>query len=420
MKKMLTLLIALFTIYFGIQFVFNIFSKGYDINYIVPSNVGDIHVHEVLTTNSDEKDNYFIDINYNDKSIPFKIYNTYSRKEKIVRKINIFDDGNFMCVKITLESDETPSDIKCIKNNVSYLYSSIKGQDPTMDQMISSTDYNISKYQSDENDNFIKDKIMGVFPNDFPSKQTLLLEYYKGVYLIGEKVTTQARYIELFNKDVYDKSIQALVGKYYIVANYNDQHEFNEFFVINIDNGSQYTLKTTMQISFNSFVQGTVGNELYLIDKDSKKQYKIDVKNKTVEIVGNESDGALIYSNNEWKTININEVINNTIIFNDTINNTVNGETYDKVYLFGNEENGTYYLFRSNNGLYDVYALYTKSNVKTYLFSTTDINRVFINNDYIYYLVEDKLMVYGSDFGNKKILTNNELRYNTKLMYFVH
>lgn len=418
MRKMLTLLATLFIIYFGIQIAFNYFGKGHDINYQIKTDQGDINIHEVLTTNNDEKNNYFFNVNYEDKDIPFKIYNAYNRKSKIIKNVYIFESDSYMCAKLELESDNTPSDIKCVKDGIAYFYSDIKGQDSSIDNLISQSDYNVNDYTNNESDNFKKDNLV-IYPNNFPSKQTILMEAYKGIYLVGNDVTSKARFIKLFDNDVYDKHIEAISGKYYIVANYNKTHEFNEIYVVNISNGTTFTIDSTYDISFNSFIEGVNDDSVYLIDKDSKKQYQIDITNKKVTIVGNEQDGAKTLVDGTWTTANISEIINSNKTFTQTIDN-VNNIKYDKIILEGNKENGTYYVATKNGDNYQVYAIYTASNVKTYLFTTTDVDRIFINGSYIYYQQDDNLMVFSSDFGNRKILTNNELKYNKNILYMSH
>lgn len=419
MKKMLTLLIALFVIYFGIQYAVDFFSKGHNINYQIEASNGTIDVHEILTLHTNETNNYFIEIKYDNETIPFKILNTYTRKEKIVRNVTILKDSQYTCAYLTLEGDKFPSDIKCAKNNVAYFYSSIKGQDKTLDDLIDAeTIYNYGIYKNNEDDMIRKDNIV-IYPHNLTSNK-LIMDNYRGVYLIGNKINSNIKTIELFSSDVYDKPIETQTSKYYVVANYNSTHEFNEFLIVNMDNGSEFSIKSDYYISFDSFFEGTVDEKAYLIDRDNKKQYSIDVKRKEVSLIGSEADGAKDYQNGEWSDKNINEIIDNKLTFTTNSTTSVNGIDYDKTVLIGDSTNGTYYAFKANNGSYDVYAIYTQSNIRTYLFTTTDKDRVIIKNDYLYYLDNENLMVFGPDYGIRRILVNSELKYNSKLLYFVY
>lgn len=420
MKKMLRLLLTLVIIYFAIQYLFNIFSKEHDITYTINSNVGTVSVREVLTANNIEN-SYYFDVTYNDITIPFKIFNIYDKRKEIVKDVTIFEGNTYTCAYIKLDNDDNSTDIKCMLNNISYFYSSIKGKDDKLDTLVSSSDYNSSLFTSNDTVYGDKDTIK-FYEKNYVDNQNVLLDGYKGVYLFGDKVTSQARLVSLYNDDVYDRDIETIVDKYYLVADYNSIHEFSNFIVVNIATGDSYTITSDYDISFDSFVEGKVDNIVYLIDSDNKKQYEIDVKGKSVKLVGNEERGAKIYANGVWSTKNINEIIDNKLPFaTDTIT-MVNNTTYDRVDLIGNSSTGTYYAYTKNGKNYDVYAIYTqdKNMIKNYLFTTTDLNRVSYKNGYIYYLVDNQLKVFGVDHGNRLILVDNELKYNENLQFYVY
>lgn len=419
MKKMLTLLMTLFILYYVIQIGYNFFSQGHEINYTIETSEKNIEVREILTINSEEQNNYFFEIKYDNKIIPFKVYNDYLRKEKIVKKVYIYQNEIYTCANLELEGDKFPTDIKCLNNktNITYLYSSIYGQNPELDRVIKESGYLVGNYTSNDENTIKKDNII-VYQDNFIAKQNVITEAYKGVYLFGKKVTNNVRYIEQYAKDVYIKELSTIVDKFYITPNYNQTHTFDSFNIVNIEKGNTYSINTNYDISFNSYIQGNVNKKIYIIDIENKKQYEIDVVKKQVTLI---SDGleAKTYENNEWIKKNINEIIDSRIKFKKEITK-VNEKEYEKVELVGSEQRGTYYAYISNNGRYDVYAIYTQSNILNYLFTTTDKDRVFYQKGYLYYLNNEYLMVYGEDVGTKKILLNNEFKFNQNLKYFVY
>lgn len=420
MKKMLKLLLTLFLIYFGIQYIVNLFSKNHDIEYKLDTSNGSVSIREILTASSDEN-SYYFGIDFNNQTIPFKVYNVYDKRRKMVKEVQTFVGDTYTCAYIKLDNNVIPSDMKCVSNGISYLYTSIKGIDNKLDQAVSSSNYNQSKFVSDETVSADKDNIK-YYKNNYISNQNILLDGYKGVYLFGDKVTSYSRLITLYDTDVYSKVIETSSGKYYLVADYASSHEFSNFIVINIENGDSYTITSDYDISFDSFVEGTVDNMTYVLDTENKKQYEIDIKGKSIKLVGNEEHGAQIYSDGNWSVKNINEAIDNKITFGTNAVSNVNNITYDRMDLVGSTTTGTYYIYTKNGSNYDVYAIYTQDSnmTKNYLFTTDDINRIAYRNGYVYYVVDNQLRVYGTDCGNRLILSTNELKYNKNLHFYVY
>lgn len=419
MRKMLKLLIILFLLYFGLQFLFYFLSRGHKVSYEVKTESGIVTINETLTVNKEFSDGYYFDVIMNGKTIPFKIFNKLNRKKRVINDVRIYDGNTYSCYNIAINGDYNIADIKCMKDGIIYFYNNIKGNDSKLDSLISSSDYDSSKY-SVSTVGALKDNIT-YYKDNYTEDHKVLISGYRGAYIFGNDVTGDARLVVLHNTDQYTKPVEGLADKYYIGANYNSNHEFATFNVINLVTGDKYDVSSSNYISYTSFVQGSSGTKLYIIDTQAKKQYAIDGKDKSVEIVGNENTGASVYTNEGWVTKNINEVIDHHITFYKDDLATFNGFSYNLVKHVGNKD-GIYYLFSYNGSKYDVYLVYAEDSEfkKNYVFSCDEIDRIYFIDKYVYYLDGDDIKVFGQDMGNKPIVTYSELRYNTGLHYYAY
>ena len=415
MRKMLKLLIMLFLIYFGLQFLFYFLSRGHKVTYEVKTDAGIFTINETLTVNKEFSDGYYFDVTIDGRIIPFKLFNKLNRKRRVIDDVKIYSGDTYTCYNISIKGDYNVSDIKCISNGIIYFYNTIRGRDPRLDSQIPST-YDSSKYAYSTVAG-VKDNI-SYYKDNYTDSQKILISGYRGAYIFGNDVTGDARLISLYNNDQYTKSIEGLADKYYIGANYNGTHEFINFNVINLSTGDRYEINSPQYISYSSFVQGSDGDKLYLVDTQAKKQYTVDAKSRSVEVVGNENMGASIYTKDGWVTKNINEVIDNRIIFdNDNLGN-LNGIGYSYVKHIGD----IYYVFTYNAGRYDAYLVYAEDGAykKNYVFTCDDLDRIYFINKYVYYLDGDSIKVFSQEIGNKPIVTYSELRYNAGLHFYVY
>lgn len=419
MRKMFKLLVLLFLMYFGLQFLFYFFSKGHKVSYEIGTDSGVVTINETLTVNKEFSDGYYFEVIINGRNIPFKIFDKLTRKKRVVNDVKIYDGNIYTCYNIAINGDYNISDIKCISNGIIYFYSTIKGRDPKVDSLIASSDYDSSKYAA-SNLSAVKEGIT-YYKENYVEDHNVLISGYKGAYLFGRDVTGDARFVVLHNNDQYTKTIEGLADKYYIGANYNGVHEFINFNIINIVTGEKYEIPSPNYISYSSFVQGSSGNKLYIIDTQAKRQYAIDAKERKVEIVGNANIGASVYTNEGWVTKNINEVIDHHITFYTEKMTNFNGVNYNLVKHVG-EKDGIYYLFSYNGSKYDVYLVYAEDSEfkKNYVFSCDDLDRIYFIDKYVYYLDGDDIKVFSQEIGNRPIVTFSELRYNTGLHYYAY
>lgn len=416
MKKIFMLLVVLFTLYFGFQIIFRYLDKGHIYEYTL-SNDKKFEIKEVLTQNTEnEKNNYYFEIKVDNEIFNFQTFKIYSRATGIIKKIKCFRNTNYKCILPLLNKNEQITDMICKKDNIYYYYSSIKGNDPELDSFASDNlDFEIYK---DNTDTIKKTSNIYIYNNLLENKY-ITIDYYKGIYVISKN--SKYKKIEIFEKEKYSREISTQVDKYYLCADYDEEYEFHEFKLVNLENSKIEKIVSNYAISFDSYIQGVIDNEVYLFDKTNKKQYKINIKNKEVYYIGNEK-GIKIYKNKEFVTENVYKAINENIAFNEyTTDNIINISNYNLLSVNGNKLSGYYLVYQKVNNVYKIYKVNVQNqNIITYLFTTTDINSVKISNDYIFFKDNKEIKYFNELSGTKTLLKYNELEFNNKLKFYVY
>ena len=233
------------------------------------------------------------------------------------------------------------------------------------------------------------------------------METYKGLNLFNGKESN----VQIFENDVYTKPISYFTDKYYIVADYTEDYTFKIFHVVNIINGSQIDIRSYDDISFDSYIEGALNNEIYLFDKDKSKQYKISIKDESVELFHDKNN--LQTYNGKWTDMSLTEALKGKT-FNNYYTDDIKG--YAKVDKVGNY----YYIYEKENDYYNVYrADIQNKKLKTYLFKTTDPNSIIYLEDAIYY-INGNTFYYYNNYGERKVITNTELDFNKDLSFGVY
>lgn len=414
MKKKAILFVLLLILYIIIQIGFRIFDKGHTVKYTI-KNEQTFRVKEIYTHNvKNEIDNYYFEIEVNKTLYNFQTNKNLNRKSKVIKKIYYFKNLNYECILPVVGNNKYITDIICKKDNAYYYYNSIKNSDPELDKFASK--YNVVKDDGEllNNDGniFIYDNIM--------KNHSIVLDNYKGIYLINKK--NSLKNIKIFTKDIYSKDVSTLMKKYYVIADYTKEYDFHEFKVINLENYSISKIISNKEISLNSYVQGIVDECIYIFDRTNKKQYKIDVNNKTVVQTGNEKNGIKVYNNGKFTNENVYKAVNKNILFDDySTDNKFNNISYYKVDKVGNKLSGYYYVYEKVNNMYNVYRanVQNKKNL-IYLFKTDNPNSVNYEKDFIYYNNSTFINYFNELTGVKKIAKYNDMEFNKKLKFYVY
>lgn len=389
-KKIIILIIVIFFSLVTIKF----FNGDYNISYTIKENDLKFKIKEQFTKKTDlNKLNYYFEITINKKTYPFQIYTTTKYKKRLIKKVYYYKDNEISCLYPVFNDLNQPIDMICLNEDEYIYYHEIKGENKNLDKYVEK----IKEYNSDIYKDDIINKKNSISINKLDNKKFFLVENYKGLYIINNG---KIKYnIQLFDKDVYTKPIKYLINEYFIIADYNQKYNFHKFYIVNIITGKIKEIETNYDISFDSYIQGSVDNNIYLFDKDNKKQYKIDYKNKQIKLV---SDSVVkVYKNNKWESENIYKAIESDLKFINYNDDTLN---INDNYIYKLDDNVVYRLNKQNN------------KYKFKILKTSNINKIYFYEDYIYYLENGYFYLIHDTFGKKTVLYNREFEFNDDLM----
>lgn len=397
MKRIFGLLFIMFAAYLLIQLGYTYLSKGYEIKY----DVNGYNVFEkYIARTSGEKDSYYIEVTDGTDTFILNTYKNLNKQKELVKDVHIISVDKYKCAYIELKIKDFKSNITCINNGIYYNYENIKGKNSELDKKISELNYDIANFTDTAEE--VK-RTTGIFVSqaNLINKQFMGLTSYRGIYLINNYSDVKFLYeIDLFEEDNINQKISAYVNHYYLVADYDQKYTFDKFYLIDITFGDKKEIKYHSKISFDSYIMGVIGDKVYLLDCDNKKQYEIDITERSIIEVGNENIGIKYYNNGEWEKMNYVTAVNNKPKF---IINSIKVDGYEKVDVIGGKLTGYKYYYKKNGNKYDVYRSMQKNDKLMYLFTTTNIDNIVYYNDYVYFQDGEYIKCYQDNIGVKKI-----------------
>ncbi len=410
MKRLFGMLIVLFILYLGIQFVFYWFSEGHDNSYEIVNDKTTFQVNEKSNFNLDIA-NYTYIVSTDKTNFFFQIFHNYNKSTKVLEKIEYYKDDNYECILPIFKDNMILVDMIC-KNNEQYnYYFNIKDKNKNLDQFVN----NISIYDVNQ---FIDDvkaeekEGLNVYDANLIKDHHIGINNYKGVYIASQNINSKVYNISLFDKDVYNQKLGQFVDHYYIVPNYNENHEFHEIEMVDLISLDTFEIVSNKAISFDSYIQGVVDNKIYLFDKDNEIQYEIDPNTKSIVKF---SSNEIKYYDGTWSTMTVSEAKNEKKF----ITNVVDYE--DKKYVKVDKVEGVgYYLYKENKNNYDVYYMNLDKTYSIYLFSTQSAENVVYIDNYVYYLMDNTIKVYNDKFGIKNLIEYKELEFNENIKFYVY
>lgn len=411
--------------YFIVQVGFKYLGSGHTVRYEIKGNNYLVEVSENATLNTKgEIDSYYFVFKINNKIYPFLTYQIFNKNDRVVKNVEYFKNESYECIYPIFKKEEQVTDILCYYNDILYNYHDLKNKSGELEKFAKDMEeygYDFTHWVDDtgreQND---ENGPITVYPKNIATNHYIGIDNYDGIYLINNYIKDKPLYnITIFSNDSYEKIIETRASRYYITADYNSTYDFNTFHVVDLVYNDKKTIKYHSQISFNSYIQGTVDGVVYLFDKNAKKQYKIDPKSETVVEVGNEQTGIKYYSLGKWENRKVTEALNSNLYFNLYSVEPENG--YERVDKVGGDLSGYYYYYKKNGEKYDVYRSTIKDkDVKTYLFSTSNMNEIEYLRDYIYYKEGNYLRYYQDMTGIRTVAFDKEFEFNKTLHYYTY
>lgn len=396
MKFLFKTLIILIIILFALKGLFYIFDDGHDISY----NIGNFNVEETLDT---KNNNYYFNLVSDEVNLNFQIFQNYHKSSKVITKILHKKVSNYECVLPVFKNGEIYTDVMCVKDNV-ITYAHDIEDDKVKDYLktLEKQGYDPEKYK-DNGEKTNLSNTLTIYENNLLENNYVAMETYKGLELLSKSAET----VNIFENDVYTKPISTFTGRYYIVADYTAEYTFQKFYVVNIINGEIKEIRSYDEISFDSYIMGSVDGEIYLFDKDAQIEYKINLDRETVEQFA-DKDHLQIY-NGKWQDITLMDALNGAK-FDNYHSDKIKG--YAKV---DKPNDYYYYIYEEDGGIYHVYRADVQNpKLKTYLFDTTNLDSVVYLDNIIYYQNGNSYYYY-TDSGTRKIIDNTELEFNSDI-----
>lgn len=288
MKRIIILFISVLITYLFLKFIIHDFILGHDINYQVKDKKNTFQIKEVLNLKKNQDiNNYYFEITKNKTKFIFKTDYNFKKDIKIIEQIKYFKNNSYECLLPIFKNDKIPLDMMCYYDKELYFYNSLPKKDQELKKFVKNINdiYNPNDWL-DNKSNTKKDTSLTMYPDNIISNHYIALDNYRGIYLIDEdNILTN---IKLFKEDVYETHLKGLINNNFIIANYNDIHDFNQFYIVNITNGKKDEITVNYDISFDSYVNGVYNDSLFVTDRETKTQYEINLKQKEAYITGNQ------------------------------------------------------------------------------------------------------------------------------------
>ena len=183
MKKMFKLLVTMFILYFGIEYLFYFLGSGHSITYNLKNEQGEYVIDEMLTAKRLESDGYYFNVKFGEYSIPFKVLKKYNKQKRVISDVTTYYGDSYVCASITLKKEKNVSDIKCLRDGIVYFYSSIRGNDARLDQLVSESGYDVALFTGDGA--FTDKDDMRYYANNYVDKYNVVISYYKGFHYLN-------------------------------------------------------------------------------------------------------------------------------------------------------------------------------------------------------------------------------------------
>lgn len=365
------LIIILVLIIAVIAFIFHLFKlKSYSLEY----NIDDFDISE----NFDEKGNfYYYEIKDDNIKYSFIDQKEYQKEKRLIKGINKYNYEGYQC--LTIESSIISSIPLCSYKEEQISFNIVPQElQEKVNNKIPEINYKNTKYEN---------------YTIYTDNNKILIWSYKGFNYINND---DVKFIKLFDKDVYDIPLATKINNYIVIPDYTQLYNFNRVYLINLNNGKTDIWELDKEISYDSYVLGINDKSIFIIDKKSSIEYELVPHRKKMRIVASGDGVGVIYDNGEKKSITLNKLV-----------------TKEQTFIYKN----LYHYSLKDNILYLSY-LDKDNRIKV---SNNEVKEiVYVNNDNVYYLVEDTLYKYNILEGEIKLVTYREWNFNYKNLIFIN
>lgn len=341
-------------------------------DYFITYQIQDFQVEERYYK---EKNYYDFLISKNDQVYFTVQLNRYFSSKKIIYDIQEFTTDTETCIQ--LSSNKIRFLPLCRKNNEQISVHLVS------EEMLEKLNYQVPSFGETVSIDAYNIHVSNYLYHDF------YIWNYHGFYHLSNNGTEE---ISLFQKDIYSPSLITQVDRFLFIPDYDANYYFEKVYLLDMATGNIETWKLSEQIYFDSIVLGIYEDDLYLVDKHEKKEWKINVSSKKLEQVGSESQGGVTYQN-EFVNVTMNRLLYQDSSFQGV---------FPITYLV---ENGLYYIY---------------NDLKIKLLEEPPSHLITYNEDWIYYLKDDSLYAYSLEYGEILLMKYFEWNFNYSNVIFLY
>ncbi len=420
MGKIFRTIFMLFLLYYMYEFAFIIFDSGHHVTYSIKSKGHTFNIEEVAHTNlKEDNDNYSFTIKVGNSEFKYSIFNDFKKYSYVIKSLDYYKDSSYECLFVRYSNNKPINDVLCKYKNELIYYNNMENPSESLRKFVGSLeDYDVYKY-SDGKEVKNYGGIL-LYEKNLLDNHYVSVGYGNGLYRVNpvDKINNVKIYdTEL---DISKIKVGDFVGNKYITFNYEVLNNYLQLEFRNInDRGFNEINVKDVTLSKDTYTIGTFGTSIYVYDSESEKEYEIDYDSLKILEVGNKETGILYYVDGKKKRTSINNIDN--ISFKGTTSSSYSDSKYAKVDKVGIKY-GYYYYYKKDGNKYTIYRSdINNSDLLTYVGTTTDIDKVYYADDFIYFINGNELYYYSDSTGKKVVIANNDLLTNkyTKLYVYI-
>lgn len=424
MKKVINFMMLLIVLYFGAQALYNFFLGRDEATYQINKENGNYQVVEKYGVVEQEKESinsYYYEITKDNILFNFRITNSsFLGVKAYLNDLKTYEENGISCIYPIFKDDKVHTDVYCNMDNIQYEYGLLKGKYAGLDNFVNelkTLGYSHNAWQTS-----VSVKTTGnlkYFNENQFANHYLAVWNFKGIYIVGQN---REDVHVLLGTNELNNTLGARVNNYYVFPNYLVGPQFDTLLITQVQTGRDYQFPLNQKIADNSYIQGSVDGNLYLMDKINKIQYKFNILNRTVEIVGSTNITGVLYRNGLWTSKSVDEMIALNMVFGDD-EPVVEGldmtgiTNVDNIYGKG----GYYYLWSttgSNTKLYRV----DKENIskRTLLLDLPNVSDIQYVGSSVFLISNEYIYGYHENYGLKQLVQYDSLKVNKINRYEVY
>lgn len=414
MKKIIPIALSLFLIFLVYEFIVVFFVKQYNYSYSFNSTNNTKYDIDEKYSYKNKEHLYDIKIKGKNNTYIYTLNHNYHKSKLILEELYSYNENNLECV-LPVFKDNVYSNIECFKDGkiVSYEYLKEKNENiEEIDKFIKETG-KINKHPNRETKKITGTATELRYYKDFISDYNVIVWNYKGVFTINKDKQDVKEFI---NFDIYDSSyIGKSDDKLYVLYAASTDPTFETIYTVEYKDGTVDKMDVIdYELSTNIYFNGSYKNEMYMLDCNSNKQYKILTKKEQLEETSKENK-IKYFDGIKLEDKPLDSISNNNILFNE---NKVNKKITKLYNTEDIKESNNHYYFKDNDGnFYLSFEDEYKNSVL--LFQLKDLKEWTVVDDTIFGIYQDKLYAYNESYGLYPIIVYNEFNYHTKNMYGV-